>query len=218
MTTIEITDIADVQDGDIVTLRWEEEPGITVTLEGPAKDSTLGDYTITSARFVSATRQAPEWEPGTAGTATVGPKRRQTRAYSVGEGALVEAVGGGYAVWKADDVHSFVPDDAEALRAEVKRLRAAFDDLTEQWRAKNAECEHLNALISGSAQYLIPADRASEGLVGDAKALRDEVERLRAARTREQIAKVLFRATTGTASEANAGADAVLTLLEEGGA
>lgn len=56
----------------------------------------------------------PEWREGVAGTAVVGPKRREVRAYAVGKGAVIEAVGGGYAVWNADDVHDFVPDATAA--------------------------------------------------------------------------------------------------------
>ena len=199
MTTIEITDIADVQDGDIVTLRWEKEPGVTVTLEGPARGSAVGDYTITSARFVSATREAPEWEPGTAGTATV----RGVEGVRV---MRTSGTGGADVIWLSASMVSgvrghegchvtdFLPDDAERLRRSLEVAHEGYLKAAAGWRTQigrmGAEVDRLEA----------------------------EVERLRAARTREQIAKVLFRTTTGTASEANAGADAVLTLLEEGGA
>jgi hypothetical protein len=57
----------------------------------------------------------PVWREGIVGTATVGPKRREVRAYSVAKGAVIESVGGGYAVWNADDVHAFVPDEPRAV-------------------------------------------------------------------------------------------------------
>ncbi len=136
MTTIEITDIADVQDGDIVTLRWEREAGVTVTVEGPAQDSRVSGYMVTDARFVSATREVPEWEPGTVGTATV-------RGV---EGVRVMRLGTNRWVsprvpvadrtelfnWLHSDreLEHLVPDDAEELRAEVERLRAARTRVT----------------------------------------------------------------------------------------
>lgn len=60
MKTIEITRIEDVQDGDIVTLRWEYDEGVQVTLEGPMRNQAVGGWAITDARFVSATRKVPE--------------------------------------------------------------------------------------------------------------------------------------------------------------
>jgi hypothetical protein len=66
-----------------------------------------------------------------------------------------------------------VAEERNEARREAKRLGKAFDDLTEQWRAQNAA-------INDAGQYLIPVDRASKGLAGDARALRAEVERLTA--------------------------------------
>ena len=70
----------------------------------------------------------PEWREGIAGTAVVGPNRREVRAYAVGKGAVVEAVGGGYAVWNADDVHTFVPDEARPLPTRDEVADAMHDD------------------------------------------------------------------------------------------
>lgn len=188
MTTIEITDIADVQDGDIVTLRWKEEPGITVTLEGPAQDSTVGDFRITRGRFVSATREVPDYRPGRVYTIQKrgrGKERAWCYQNTPHEVAFVDGEG---SCWDASELADIkpVPDDAETLRRDVVKYKEA---------ARKYQREHDKECA--------------------------EVERLRAARqvpTREQIAKVLFRTTTGTASEANAGADAVLNLIEQGGA
>lgn len=60
MSTIEITAIEDLREGDYVTLRWEYNEGVQVTLEGPMRNRMIGGYTITDARFVSATREVPE--------------------------------------------------------------------------------------------------------------------------------------------------------------
>ncbi len=60
MSTIEITAIEDLREGDYVTLRWEYDEGVQVTLEGPMRNRMIGGYTITDARFVSATREVPE--------------------------------------------------------------------------------------------------------------------------------------------------------------
>lgn len=60
MSTIEITAIEDLREGDYVTLRWEYDEGVQVTLEGPMRNRMIGGYTITDARFVSATREMPE--------------------------------------------------------------------------------------------------------------------------------------------------------------
>lgn len=60
MSTIKITCIEDLREGDYVTLRWEYDEGVQVTLEGPMRNRMIGGYTITDARFVSATREMPE--------------------------------------------------------------------------------------------------------------------------------------------------------------
>ncbi len=60
MSTIEITRMEDVRVGDVVTLRWEYAVGVTVTLEGPMQHGGVGGFTVTDARFVSATREVPE--------------------------------------------------------------------------------------------------------------------------------------------------------------
>lgn len=164
MTTIEITDIADVQDGDIVTLRWEKEPGVTVTLEGPAQDSAVGDYTITSARFVSATREVPEWEPGTVGTATVrGVEGVRVMRLSTNRWVSPRVPVGdrtGLFNWLHSDreLEHFVPDDAEALRAEVERLRAARTLPTREQVAMSMYAE-LKGALDLSWGRLDPIDR-----------------------------------------------------------
>lgn len=56
--TITVTDRNDLQPGDLVTVR--------VTDVGPGTDNGDMDY-----EFVSATREVPEYAPGTTGTATV---------------------------------------------------------------------------------------------------------------------------------------------------
>ena len=44
----------------IEELRWEYDEGVQVMLEGPMWNRMVGGYTVTDARFVSATREAPE--------------------------------------------------------------------------------------------------------------------------------------------------------------
>lgn len=60
MKTIEINRIEDLREGDFVRLRWEYDEGVQVTLEGPMRNRMVGGYTVTDARFVSATRKVPE--------------------------------------------------------------------------------------------------------------------------------------------------------------
>ena len=60
MSAIEINRIEDLREGDYVTLRWEYDEGVQVMLEGPMWNRMVGGYTVTDARFVSATREAPE--------------------------------------------------------------------------------------------------------------------------------------------------------------
>lgn len=60
MKTIEINRIEDLREGDFVRLRWEYDEGVQVTLEGPMWNRMVGGYTVTDARFVSATREVPE--------------------------------------------------------------------------------------------------------------------------------------------------------------
>lgn len=192
MSTIEITRMEDVRVGDDITLTRD---GVTVAgrvrPEGTAVNradwhvyfpgvGTL--YARDGWTLASATREVPEWEPGMAGTATVGPKRRQARAYSVGKGALVEAVGGGYAVWNADDVHSFVPDDAsrwaaqaklvevdlDNARAEVERLRADLDVARTQVSDLTGRNAALEALVQEQKQGIQARDTWIEDQTADA--------------------------------------------------
>ncbi|HEV6951919.1 MAG TPA: hypothetical protein VKY86_01595 [Promicromonospora sp.] len=91
-------------------------------VKGLSSDRTSGyaEYTLTDHQ--PAPEPEPSWREGVVGTATVGPKRREVRAYAVAKGAVIEAVGGGYAVWNSDDVHGFVPDEPRPLptREQVK--------------------------------------------------------------------------------------------------
>lgn len=113
-----------------------------------------------------------EWKPGTVGTATVRGVEGVTVMRTEGGGTLdIRWLSSGFVNGErghdAEHVTDFVPDDAEALRARVTELEA--------------EVEADRAAINAAGQYLIPVDRASEGLAGDARELRAEVERLTAA-------------------------------------
>lgn len=189
MTTIEITDIADVQDGDIVTLRWKEEPGITVTLEGPAQDSTVGDFRITRGRFVSATRQAPEWEPGTAGKATVrGIKGVRVMRTSGTGGAdvmwLSASMISGVRGHREGEVTDFVPDDASRWAAQAKLVEIDLDNARAEVERWKAEAEMLTAKVD----RLMPLQehenecsyrQRSEKAEAEVERLRAELEGLR---------------------------------------
>lgn len=243
MTTIEITDIADVQDGDIVTLRWKEEPGITVTLEGPAQDSTVGDFRITRGRFVSATRQAPEWEPGTAGKATV-------RAIKGVRVMRTSGTGGADVMWlsasmisgvrghREGEVTDFVPDDASRWAAQAKLVEIDLDNARAEVERWKAEAEMLTAKVD----RLMPLQEHENECAYRQRAEKAEaeVERLRADRTmptRERVAEALYESDcqdyTGAricryqdwgelAQESRSAylrnADTVLALIEQGGA
>lgn len=100
----------------------------------------------------------PEWREGVAGTAVVGPKRRIVSAYSVGKGAVVEAVGGGYAVWNADDVHAFTPigrplptrdEMAEAIKGDVAAAADEFGDVFKI--SPDAAAGRVEALLRGES-------------------------------------------------------------------
>ena len=206
MSTIEITRIDDLREGDYVTLRWEKSEGGTVTLEGPMRfRATVGGYVITDARFVSATREVPEWEPGTAGTAKVRGVEgvRVMRTSGTGGADLVwlsASMVSGVRGHVEGDVTDFVPDDAEALRRSLEVAREGYRKEAAAWRARDtrmgAEVERLEA----------------------------EVKRLRAARqapTRKRIVDAMW---PDAPESARAGmthldiVDRVHALFEQGGA
>lgn len=199
MSTIEITDIEHLREGDFVRLRWEHGEGVQVTLEGPMWNRMVGGYTVTDARFVSAAREVPEWEPGTAGTATVrcveGVRVMRTETPH-GAWFSSRSTGGFYHHPDAQ-VTDFVPDDAETLRAEVERLRA--------------ELEGLRDAMDSSTHFLI----SSGGTIWHHD---QNCPNRRTVRTRDQVAEILRARMGGNIEAWHDDADAILALFEQGGA
>jgi hypothetical protein len=94
----------------------------------------------------------PEWKPGTTGTAVVGPNRHEVSVYGVGQGAVIEAIDAGYALWTADDVHSFVPDEPRPLptRDEVAEvIRGRFGGALSAWYE---DADAVLALLRGESR------------------------------------------------------------------
>ncbi len=215
MSTIEITRIEDLREGDFVTLRWGKSEGATVTVEGPMRSWAVRSA-ITDERFVSATREVPEWEPGTAGTATVAVDAEvMTSGWLPGVHLFRVDAG-----WRdVDDrfytdgqVRDFVPDDIEALRRSLEVAREGYRKEAADWRARDmrmgAEVDRLEAEVERLRLVVVKC--------------REEVERLRAARqapTRKQIVGAMW---PGAPESARAGmthldiVDRILALIEQG--
>lgn len=149
MSTIEITAIEDLREGDYVTLRWEFVDGATVTLEGPMWNRMVGAYAVTDARFVSATREVPEWEPGTVYEITTlngDTERAWYMKRVLGGSAFVTREGDEFTVEELASIQP-VPDDAETLRRDVVKYKEAARKYQREHDKECAEVERLEAEV-----------------------------------------------------------------------
>lgn len=160
MNTIEITSIQDVQVGDVANLSYQSRsdrqvtgeivridlPVLTLSIDDDVYANVQLDTSQGHWEFVSATREVPEVAWGTAGYATVRGrvKERVMRVAYQGQKGYCEwmtpsLIGDAFRMHTKDDVHSFVPDDIEALRADLDAARTQVSDLT----SRNAALEKL---------------------------------------------------------------------------
>lgn len=156
MSTIKITSIENVEVGDVVMMKRGDATvkapvGKNDAVSGPNLFVIYLDgfgtlYGRDGWTLTYATREVPEWEPGTAGTAVLrdvpypgGKSNRlhvmRTRPHQ-GSCAWVDEFG---ASLLDTNVTDFVPDDIEALRADLDAERAKVSDLT----GRNAALEAL---------------------------------------------------------------------------
>lgn len=120
-----------------------------------------------SYSLVSATREVPEWEPGTVGTATISTCETSgstTLQHGIwfrrGDEPLMFMTDFGH-FWVSHMVATFVPDDIEALRADLDAERAKVADLT----GRNAA---LEALVREQKQGIQARDTWIEDQTTDA--------------------------------------------------
>lgn len=135
--------------------------------------------------LVSATREVPEWEPGTGGTATVGGDDGDVKLRGMwaqrgqAPAVFIDLEGD---VWGADLVRSFVPDNAsrwaaqaklvevdlDNARAEVERLRADLDVARTQVSDLTGRNAALEALVREQKQGIQARDTWIEEQTADA--------------------------------------------------
>lgn len=193
--------------------------------------------------LVSATREMPEWKPGTAGTATVrGIKGVRVMRTSGTGGAdriwLSASMVSGVRGHAEGDVTDFVPDDAEALRRSLEVAREGYRKEAADWRARDtrmgAEVDRLDAeverwkaeaeMLTAKVDRLMPLQEHENECAYRQRTEKaeSEVERLRAARqvpTRKQIVGAMW---PDAPESARAGmtnldiVDRILALIEQG--
>ena len=155
MSTIEINRVEDLREGDFVTLRWEKSEGATVTLEGPMRSWAVRSA-ITDERFVSATREVPEWEPGTVYEITThGGDTMRAWCWQLGKNTQwVDKTG---IPWADDELTSIkpLPDDAETLRRDVVKYKEAARKYQREHDKECAEVERLRASMDANTHFLI---------------------------------------------------------------
>lgn len=199
MSTI---DPSKVKPGDTVTLerdtalardvveRIDSYPqgGFSIVLRetNPAYLTVTG-WTITDHQPAPA----PEWEPGTPGTATVGGANGEvelrgmwTQRGSKAPAVFTDLEGD---IWGASLVRSFVPDDAETLRRSLEVAREGYLQAAADWRARvkrmdaeverlDAEVERLATLAEGQAVKLQGAETARDVLREEMQAMRADLD------------------------------------------
>lgn len=100
--------------------------------------------------LVSATREVPEWEPATGGTATVGGDDGDVKLRGMwaqrgqAPAVFIDLEGD---VWGADLVRSFVPDDASRWAAQAKLVEIDLDNARAEVERWKAEAEMLTAKV-----------------------------------------------------------------------
>lgn len=252
MRTIEITRFEDVKAGDIVTVesfdgeRQAKGPVEHVIQEAnvlhlkmfpqAVNISQVWGFVIQEPhfRFVSATREVPEWEPGTAGKATVrGIKGVRVMRTSGTGGAdvmwLSASMISGVRGHREGEVTDFVPDDASRWAAQAKLVEIDLDNARAEVERWKAEAEMLTAKVD----RLMPLQEHENECAYRQRAEKAEaeVERLRAARTvptREQAVAAIEKRLSWASIHWGVEhlhpdalpeiAGAVLALIEQGGA
>jgi hypothetical protein len=236
MTTKTITNLADVRQGDRAYFIHVDHP--TTGLEGDVVSyaagetganpylAGYGEVSPTYWEFASAAREVPEWKnPGTPGTAKVRGVEgvRVMRILDGPPGAWGWAVADGQLYLDPDvAVTDFVPDDAEALRAELALVTQQRDLGGEECRKLRAElADWMRASARDGAHSAIlqlvhtVATRGGEGEVAGVKVERLDEDGTTPAMRHLAQARSDFAAQEGIAEELREQLGAKIKLTQE---